>query len=75
MILALDVIRRAEGGESMALGVDNQAAIHATKAFNSQPGHHMMDSFHDVLRSILPDDNSKKLVMRWTPGHIGIPGN
>ncbi|KAG2740535.1 hypothetical protein P692DRAFT_20655783, partial [Suillus brevipes Sb2] len=57
MILAVELIRRAGGGESMALGVDNQAAIRATKAFNSQPGHHLMDTFHDSLREIIPDNN------------------
>jgi ribonuclease HI len=75
MILAVELIRRAGGGESMALGVDNQAAIRATKAFNSQPGHHLMDTFHDSLREIIPDNNGKRLVVRWTPGHVGIPGN
>jgi ribonuclease HI len=77
MILAVELLRRAGGGEraSVALGVDNQAAIRGTKLFNSQPGHYLMDIFHDDLRTLLPSDNRRKLVVRWTPEHINIPGN
>jgi ribonuclease HI len=77
MILAVELLRRAGGGEraSMALGVDNQVAIRGTKLFNLQPGHYLMDIFHDDLRTLLPSDNSRKLVVHWTPGHIDIPGN
>ncbi|KAG2070540.1 hypothetical protein BDR04DRAFT_1018495 [Suillus decipiens] len=34
-----------------------------------------MDSFHDSLHKILPVNNNKKLVVRWMPGHVRIPGN
>ncbi|KAG1851431.1 hypothetical protein DFJ58DRAFT_728872 [Suillus subalutaceus] len=42
MILAVELLRRAGGEGTMALGVDNQAVIHATKSFNSQPGHYII---------------------------------
>jgi len=75
MILAVHLLREAGAGGTMALGVDNQAAIKATGAFNSQPGHYLMDLFHDDLRKLLPENDGRKLVIRWSPGHVDIPGN
>lgn len=79
MILALQLIKEeieARGGtpRTMALGVDNQAAIRAT-ILQSKPGHYLLDTFHDDLRKILPDDDGRKLTIRWAAGHTGIPGN
>ena len=59
----------------MALGVDNQAAIRATNAFQSKPGHYLMDKLHDDLRTLFPAEGDGKLIIRWTAGHVGIPGN
>lgn len=64
-----------EGHRTVALGVDNPAAIRATKVFQSQSGHHPMNIFHDNLHTVIPDDDGRKLVVRWPPGHIGIMGN
>jgi ribonuclease HI len=77
MILAIQMLKEEGGsrGGTMALGVDNQAAILATTAFQSRPGHHLVDTFHDDLRKLLPRKDGRKLVIRWSPGHKGIPGN
>jgi len=75
MILAVELLREEGGRGTLALGVDNQAAITATRAFNSKPGHYLMDIFHDDLRKVIPAHDQRKLVIRWTPGHHGIPGN
>jgi len=53
------------------LGVDNQAA---TGAFNSKAGHYLMDILHN-LRRLIPAHDQRKLIVRWSPGHQGIPGN
>ncbi|KAG2751295.1 hypothetical protein P692DRAFT_20645432, partial [Suillus brevipes Sb2] len=50
MILAIELLKEEGGTGSMALGVDNQAAIWATKAFVLKPGHYLMDKFHNDLR-------------------------
>ncbi|OAX30575.1 hypothetical protein K503DRAFT_705080, partial [Rhizopogon vinicolor AM-OR11-026] len=71
MILAVELLREEGGKGTLALGVDNQAAITATRAFNSKPGHYLMDIFHDDLRKVIPAHDQRKL----TPGHHGIPGN
>lgn len=77
MILAVKMLQEegAGRGGSMALGVDNQAAIRSTKAFHSQPGHYLVDQLHDDLRKLIPDDDERKMIIRWTPGHKGILGN
>lgn len=75
MILAVDLLREEGGRGTLALGVDNQAAIRATGAFCSKPGHYLMDIFHDDLRKIIPAHDQRKMIVRWTPGHYGIPGN
>ncbi|KAG2046295.1 hypothetical protein BDR06DRAFT_856134, partial [Suillus hirtellus] len=72
MILAVELGRTRP---TMALGVDNQAAIRATSGFQSQPGHYLIDIFHDNLRRLLPRNDDHKLIIRWSAGHIGIPGN
>lgn len=59
----------------MALGVDNQATIRATDAFSSKPGHYLIDIFHDDLCRLLPANDGRRLLIRWTPGHKGIAGN
>ncbi|KAG1876673.1 hypothetical protein DFJ58DRAFT_721136 [Suillus subalutaceus] len=75
MILAVELLREEGGGGTMALRVDNQAAISATNAFVSKPGHYLMDIFHNDLRKLIPAQDNRKLKVRWTPGHQGIPSN
>lgn len=81
MILAVQLIKeeleaRGERELTMALGVDNQAAIRTTTAFQSKPGHYLVDKFHDDLRKTLSQtDSNSKLTIRWSAGHIGIAGN
>ncbi|KAF8123998.1 hypothetical protein EV363DRAFT_1104187, partial [Boletus edulis] len=51
MILAVELLRRHRGVVgTVSLGLDNKAAILATGAFKSGPGHYLMDIFHDALR-------------------------
>lgn len=69
MILAVELLREEGGKETLALGIDNQAAITATRAFKSKPGHYLMDTFRDDLHKIIPAHDQRKLVIRWTPRH------
>jgi len=34
-----------------------------------------MDCFHDDVRQLLPNNDGRKLIIRWTPGHTVIQGN
>ncbi|KAG1889997.1 hypothetical protein F4604DRAFT_642211 [Suillus subluteus] len=66
MILAIQILKEEAGGRrgTMALGVDNQAVILTTTAFQSRPGHHLADTFHDDLRKLLPQEDGRKLIVR-----------
>lgn len=79
MILVVELLRertrRTRERPMMALGVDNQAAIHATGGFQSRPGHYLLDIFHDDLHRMLSRKDDQKLIICWSAGHIGIPGN
>ncbi|KAG1790537.1 uncharacterized protein HD556DRAFT_1197480, partial [Suillus plorans] len=67
--------RERGGRRSTALGVDNQAAIRATNAFQLKPGHYLMDKFHDNLCTLYPSEDNGRLVLRWAAGHTGIASN
>ncbi|KAG2153060.1 uncharacterized protein EDB93DRAFT_1053905, partial [Suillus bovinus] len=71
-ILRIELMREAGGEGTMTLGVDDQAAIRATNAFQSQPGHYLVGKLHDDLRELIPNNNNRKLTIRWTLGHKGI---
>ncbi|KIJ06713.1 hypothetical protein PAXINDRAFT_24420, partial [Paxillus involutus ATCC 200175] len=75
MILATELLKGERNVKSVSLGLDNKAAIQATTAFKSGPGHYLMDIFHDNLRKALLHHKLGQMRIRWTPGHIGIPGN
>jgi len=59
----------------MVLGVDNQMAIRATNTFSSKVDYYLMDIFHDNLRSLILEDDERKLTVCWAPWHIEIEGN
>ncbi|KAG2745196.1 hypothetical protein P692DRAFT_201672237, partial [Suillus brevipes Sb2] len=79
MILATELLRKEMkergGRRTMALGVGSQAAIKATNTFQSKAGHYLVEKLHDDLRSLFPSEGDGKLIIRWTAGHVGIPGN
>lgn len=78
MVLAVQLLKEAGGRGTMALGVDNQAAIRSTGALHSQPGHYLPVVnviLHNALRELLPVKDGRQLIIRWTPGHKGIAGN
>jgi len=55
MILAVQLLCKAGTTRgTMALRVDNQAAIRATSTFNSQAGHYLIDIFHNDLHQKKP---------------------
>ncbi|KAG2156708.1 uncharacterized protein EDB93DRAFT_1062896, partial [Suillus bovinus] len=70
MILAVQILKEERGqrGGTMSLGVNNQAVIQATITFQSQPGHYLVD------KTLTSKDNNQ-LIIRWSPGHVGIKGN
>ncbi|OJA15865.1 hypothetical protein AZE42_09984 [Rhizopogon vesiculosus] len=75
MILAVDLLREEGGKGTLALGVDDQAAIKTMGAFNPKAGHYLMDILHGDMRRLIPTHYQPKLIVRWSPGLQAIPGN
>ena len=78
LLLALHLIgTERRGATSCSVAVDNQAAL---KAFDSElrkPGHHLVREILQMANRIQKRRSKCKylLMLRWTAGHIGIPGN
>jgi hypothetical protein len=78
IILALHLIKtEKKKSTSIAIGTDNQAAIEAFQT-------NLRNAAHNAAREILRLGNmlqkqtrgkSFALMLRWTAGHVGIPGN
>ncbi|KAG2755647.1 hypothetical protein P692DRAFT_201681058, partial [Suillus brevipes Sb2] len=76
IILAVQLLKEMGGRRgTISLSINNQAAIRVTEVFRSQPGHYLMDHFHEDPRLLIPEHDERRLKVRWTPGHVGIPGN
>ena len=75
MILTMELLRRTPHIHKASLALDNKAAILATQVFTSKPGYYLMDIFHANLKAALKRQCIGKVLIRWTPGHTGIPGN
>ena len=78
LLLAVHLIgTERRGATSCSVAEDNQAAL---KAFNSElrkPGHHIAREILQLGNRIQKRRSKHKylLTLRWTAGHIGIPGN
>jgi len=78
LLLALHLIgTEKRGATSCSVAVDNQAAL---KAFDSElrkPRHHLTREILQLANQIQKCRSKRKylLKLRWTAGHIGIPGN
>jgi ribonuclease HI len=75
MILAVELLKKAPRACKISLAIDNKAAILATRTFSSKPGHYLMDIFHENLRTTLKRHHLNNIMVKWTPGHTGIPRN
>ena len=75
MILTAELLRGERRVRKVSLGVDNKAAIQAARSYKTGPGHYLMDHFHKALTEALEHVEAEEIMIRWTPGHSGIPGN
>jgi len=71
--VAVDLLREEGSKGTLALGVDSQAAIKATGTFNSKAGHYHMDILYDDIWTLILAHDQRKLIVRCSPGHQGIP--
>ena len=63
----------AEG--MVLLGIDNMAAISTTMAIKPTPSHYIWDILHQRVVMTYKKHKKLDLLVKWTPGHMGIIGN
>ena len=57
------------------MGINNTAVIATTHAIKLSSSHHIWDLFHQRVAMVYNKHSGVDLLIRWTPGHIGITGN
>ena len=76
LILGLELIREEEEVDGMVLmGIYNTVAISATHAIKLNPSHHIWDLFHQRVAVMYNKHKGADILVKWTPGHMGIIGN
>ncbi|KAH7903835.1 ribonuclease H-like domain-containing protein, partial [Hygrophoropsis aurantiaca] len=75
VILGLELLRSERKPGSMFIGLDNQAAIKAMAAPRAGPGQYLHKHIRQELQRVKHKHKTGKLTIKWTPGHVGIPGN
>jgi len=78
LLLALYLIgTEKRGATTCSVAVDNQAALKAFDLELRKPGHHLVQEILLIANWIHKCRSKQKylLMLRWTAGHISIPGN
>ena len=77
ILLGLQLIKeRRWKNLAYAIGVDNQAAIKSLASKLDKPGHYLAAEILNAAAKLKRTMGSRySLSLRWTAGHIGIPGN
>ncbi|KAI0055114.1 hypothetical protein BV25DRAFT_1764572, partial [Artomyces pyxidatus] len=72
----LTLLRIAWGFGQASIGVDNVAAIRATRDMTPKSGGYLLDGLHREAEDWTEErDGDMQLLVRWVPGHLGIKGN
>ena len=77
ILMGLQLIETApKSNISFTIGVDNQATIKALSLKFNKPGHYLAAKAHQAAAKLRRNKGKKySLTIRWTAGHMGIPGN
>ena len=78
LLLAMHLIgTERQGATTCCIAIGNQAALRAFDSELRKPGHHLAREILDLAHWIRNRRSKRKytLMLRWTAGHIGIPGN
>ena len=78
LLLGIHLIKTEKASwRKCALGADNQVALQALQSELNNPSHHIVAEVIKIANQIAKARGTKnyKLMVRWTAGHIGIPGN
>ena len=59
----------------VTIGCDSTAAIEATNTIKPGPSYYIWDLFHRRVAMLHNKHKGADILIRWTPGHMGIIGN
>ena len=75
LLLAAELIADERQVWSLTIGVDSQAMLHATRHRRAILQQYLVEAFHKQVMAVWCKHPSIEIMMRWMPGHEGIPGN
>jgi len=75
ILLGLELIKQQQNMRKVTMYVDSQATIQATMSNKPAPGHYLLDEVHKQYGILQKIHGNMEMVIRWSPGHSGIPGN
>jgi len=75
LVLGMELIRKETNARKVSIGIDNQSGITAVISIRPTPSHYIWDLFHRRLHVASLKHINLEILIRWTPGHIGIEGN
>lgn len=61
--------------ENTSIGLDNTAAIQASKLCSLGAGCYLTDMFHAAVWALKQMRPQLRLTLHWVPGHTNMPGN
>lgn len=73
--MGMNVIAKEQAAGTVTFAVDNQATIKALDDPKPGPGRHLSDRIHTAHKKLRERMPNAKIIVRWVPGHAGIPGN
>jgi len=73
--LAVEMLKDKSQVQSIMIGVDSQATLHATGHGRAIPGQYQVEAIHEHVIAVWNKHPGIEIILRWTPGHNGIAGN
>ena len=74
LILGMELIREEMADGMVTIGIDNITAIATTHAIKPGPSQYIWDIFHWRV-AMTYNHKGLDILVKWTPGHMGIEGN
>ena len=75
ILLAVHLLHEYLRTKTALIAVDNQAAIAALINWPKQPGQHLVNEIHAVLKALRRAQLRMRVPVEWVPGHANIHGN
>jgi ribonuclease HI len=75
VLLGLELMKQQRNIRNVTMYIDSQAVIQAATSNKPAPGHYLLDEAHKQYRIVRKMRGNMDMIVRWSPGHSGIPGN